>query len=85
METLLNFLKKYSDVDIAFIEDFIAIQEGDKTHEPYKIDLEFIAKWLNTKKGKLKETLLDSYNENIDYILLSVRESKRERADIIRK
>ena len=70
MESLLDFLKKYSDVDITFIRDFIEIQNGDKTHEPFKIDLDVITKWLDARKDHIKETLVDSYIENIDYIVL---------------
>jgi len=70
MESLLDFLKKYSDIDIEFIKYFIRIQEGDKTHDPFKIDLDVISKWLNTPKGNLKDTLIESYKKNIDYVLL---------------
>ena len=71
-EALLDFLKKYSDVDLNFIKEFIEIQEADYTHAPFNIDIELVAKWLKSKKGKLKETLLSSYTENIDFISLSV-------------
>lgn len=71
MNDLLNFLKIHSDVDIPFIEDFVAIQKGDQTHAPFKIDLEIMAKWLSTSKGHLKETLVHSYKEHIDYIILT--------------
>jgi hypothetical protein len=37
---------------------------------PYNIDLDLVAKWLNTKKGKLKETLLLSYEKDVDYIII---------------
>lgn len=71
MDPLLEFLKKHSSVDIDFIEDFLKISEGDRTHDPFKIDLDIMAKWLNSTKGHLKDTLVDSYKENIDYILLT--------------
>lgn len=76
MNSLLEFLKKYSDVDIPFIQDFVAVQEGDKTHAPFKIDLEMMAKWLKTLKGALKKTLMETYKKDIDYIILTPR-SKR--------
>lgn len=53
MNDLLNFLKIHSDVDIPFIEDFVAIQKGDQTHAPFKIDLEIMAKWLRTFKRNI--------------------------------
>ena len=33
------------------------------------IDLDKIAKWMNTRKSDLKETLINSYKQNIDYII----------------
>ena len=72
MEELLDFLKKYSDIDVEFIRDFIRIRQGDKTHDPFRIDLDIMTKWLNSRKADLKSTLLVSYIENIDYILLRV-------------
>ena len=44
MESLLDFCKKYSDVDIKFIRDFIRIQQGDKARDPFKINLEIVTK-----------------------------------------
>lgn len=72
MEPLLNFLKKYSDVEIQFIRDFMNIQESDRIRYPFNIDLEIVAKWLQTRKGDLKETLIKSYEEKIDYIILNI-------------
>jgi hypothetical protein len=79
MESLLDFLKKYSDVDTAFIGDFIDIQNGDKTHEPFKIDLDVVAKWLNTRKDDLKDTLKNSYVENVNYLVIRVDPGQRKR------
>lgn len=70
MESLLDFLHKYSDVDIEFIRDFIRIQQGDKSRDPFKINLEIVAKWLDTRKEKLKKTLKKTYHKDIDYIVL---------------
>jgi hypothetical protein len=70
MEELLQFLKKYSDVDVEFIQQFISIQKGDNLHVPFTIDLDLVSKWLKTKKDKLKKTLNKSYIVNIDFILL---------------
>jgi hypothetical protein len=57
MNNLLDFLKKHSDIDAAFIKDFIDISEGDKTHDPFKIDLDVMTKWLDTRKGDLKDKI----------------------------
>lgn len=67
---LFEFLKLNSDVDVPFIEDFIRIQKEDTTHDPFKIDLETMAKWLKARKGHLKETLVYTYTENIDYMVI---------------
>ena len=71
MDELINFLSRYSDIDVPFIKDFIQIREGDKLHYPFTIDLDIIVGWLKTNKWKLKATLLKTYRENIDYILLN--------------
>jgi phage anti-repressor protein len=78
MSSLLDFLKKYSDVDVKFIEDFIKIQEGDKTHDPFKIDLEVMAKWFKTRKEDIKRILVKSYTKNVDYILLRTTAHKEK-------
>ena len=70
MEDLFPFLKKYSDVDVDFIKKFIEIRNGDKVHAPFSIDLNIVAEWLKTRKEDIKKTLVKSYTEGIDYILL---------------
>jgi len=63
MKSLLNFLKKYSDIDAGFIEEFLDIREGDKTHDPFRVDLDIVTKWLKTDKDNLKKTLeISSYS-----------------------
>jgi len=65
---LIEFLKKYSNISNKFIEDFFSLYDINNNNE-FIINLENIAKWLNTKKGDLKETLKNSYHLNIDYII----------------
>jgi len=55
---------------LEFIREFIEIRKGDGLHEPFKVDLDIMTKWLDTRKDKLKETLMTSYKEDIDYIVL---------------
>lgn len=76
MEGLLDFLQKYSDVDIAFIGNFLEIRQGDHTYAPFSIDLDIVANWLKTEKGKLKKTLIKTYTKNIDYISLSLEDKR---------
>ena len=71
------FLKKFSTLNNDFIDDFYNIYDIDKNHiNDYPINIEIIAKWLNTQKGKLKETLLNTYTKNIDYKISKEKEGK---------
>ena len=65
---LADFLKKYSNISNKFIDDFFGLYEVNNKNI-FIIDLENVVKWLNTKKGKIKETLINSYKINIDYII----------------
>lgn len=67
----VNFLKKYSTIPNHFIDDFYQIFDVDNSNNingKFKIDLDLCAKWLNSRKGNIKDTLINSYHENIDYI-----------------
>lgn len=65
---LADFLKKYSNISNKFIDDFFGLYDVNNKNI-FIIDLENVVKWLNTKKGKIKETLINSYKINIDYII----------------
>ena len=79
MEDLLVFLKKYSDIDLDFIKKFIEIRNNKNLHFPFSIDLDIVSAWLKTRKGLLKKTLINSYFENIDFIIL--KSEKKERTN----
>ena len=65
-----DFLKKYSNLNDEFIDDFNNIYEfNENNNNDYLIDLDIVSKWLETRKRKLKETLIKSYNKNIDYVI----------------
>ena len=65
-----DFLKKYSNLNDEFIDDFYNIYEfNENNNSDYMIDLDIVSKWLDTRKRKLKETLVKSYNKNIDYVV----------------
>ena len=72
--TLEDFLVSHSQINKTFIYDFFMIQKigKDSQYKPFIMDLELIAKWLDTKKGDLKDTLKTSYIENIDYRVFRV-------------
>jgi superfamily II DNA or RNA helicase len=56
-------------VDINFIDDFIHIYNIENDYN-FSINIDIIAKWLNTNKSDLKDTLINSYKEQIDYKII---------------
>jgi len=67
---LKDFLKKYSTIPNRFIDDFYGMFQLDTDIEnKFKIDLDLVAKWLSCRKGNLKDTLIHSYEENIDFTI----------------
>lgn len=68
---LRDFLLTHSNIDKKFILDFFDIRTNYNVNaqKPFIINLEIVSLWLGTKKYKLKETLVKSYNKNQDYIL----------------
>lgn len=67
MITLKDFLKKYSNISNKFIDDFFSLYDLNTTDDDFIIDIDILADWLNVHKRSLKDTLLDSYEKNIDY------------------
>ena len=69
--TLEDFLLSHSTINQFFIYEFFSIQKigKDSKNKPFIMDLEIVARWLDTTKGDLKETLKKSYIKNIDYIV----------------
>jgi len=43
-------------------------------YKPFCIDLEDIVFWLDTRKDYIKDTLINSYSENIDYCYIDNKE-----------
>ena len=78
MEDILKYLEKFTTIDVPFIEEFLKISEGDGLHDPFNIDIEMMAKWLNMRKGHIKDTLIESYKEKIDYLLLPASRKQDE-------
>jgi phage anti-repressor protein len=66
---LVTFLKTHTKISNIFIEDFFGMYDANFVNT-FSINLEKVAKWFNTKKGKLKDTLLYSYKEDIDYKII---------------
>jgi len=65
-----SFLKKYSNVDNKFVNDFFSLYKADTNSTDHVIDLDVVAKYLYCQKQHLIQTLKDSYVENIDYKIL---------------
>ena len=72
-----EFLKKFSTLNNNFIDDFYNIYDPDKNLlNDFSINIDTIAKWINTRKRKLKETLVNTYTKNIDYTITKEKEGK---------
>ena len=69
---LENFLIKNSNISKKFITDFFGFQKKTlyTKYEPFTIDLEDIAFWLETRKADIKELLTNNYSKNLDYIII---------------
>jgi hypothetical protein len=65
----------FSTLNNNFIDDFHNIYELNDNND-FIINLDIITKWLDSKKGKLKETLIRTYNKNIDYIITKEKSGK---------
>ncbi len=66
---LIEFLKTYSKINNNFIDDFFGLYNLNDKYN-FAINLEYIAKWMKTNKSDLKETLVNSYKEKIDYKII---------------
>jgi phage anti-repressor protein/predicted GIY-YIG superfamily endonuclease len=65
---ITEFLKKFSFIDETFINEFYTFYDEGKSEYDYTINLELIAKWLDVKKGHLKDLLKSNFILNEDYI-----------------
>lgn len=65
---LVNFLKKYSKISNAFIDDFFGLYDFSNKYA-FSVDLDKLVKWLKTQKDGIKRTLSTSYIKDVDYII----------------
>lgn len=79
MDTLQNYLKKFSTIDDKFIDDFFSLYKYDTKEDEFVINLDVLAKWLDAIKGSIKETLTKSYTKDIDYKVSRIKEGKNGR------
>jgi len=66
---LITFLKTYTKINNEFINDFFGLYNAKDKYN-FSINLENIAKWMKTNKSDFKETLVNSYKENLDYKII---------------
>lgn len=64
-----NFLEKYSDVPLGFIDDFFDISKEEYVDNEFEINLEVVSNWLGTRKDNLKKILIDNFEEQYDYVI----------------
>jgi len=65
---LITFLKTHTKINNEFIDDFFGLYDSKDKYN-FTINIDSIAKWFNMTVGHIKDTLLYSYIENIDYII----------------
>jgi hypothetical protein len=66
---IIEFLKTHTKINNDFIDDFFGLYKPEDKYN-FSINLENIAKWMNSNKSDLKETLVNSYKENLDYKII---------------
>ena len=66
---LIDFLKTYTKINNDFIDDFFGLYESKDKYN-FSINIHVIAKWFNMTVGHIKDTLLYSYKEKIDYKII---------------
>lgn len=72
-EDLETFLINRSKINKKFILDFFGFQKKIiyKNNTSFIIDLDDVSYWLDAKKGHLKDTLIESYNKLVDYMIIN--------------
>lgn len=66
---LKAFLKKYSSISNAFIDDFFSLYDTSSTSQSFVINFDVVATWLKIRKGDLKRALVSNYIKNTDYTI----------------
>ena len=73
MESLQDYLKKFSLINKKFIDDFFSLYKYDTKDTEFVIDLEVLTDWLGAAKATIKDTLKKSYSKNIDYTVKVIK------------
>lgn len=64
-----DFIKRYSDVPIGFIDDFFNIAKIEYNHNELIINFDIVVKWLDVRKENLKRLLVGNFENNYDYVI----------------
>ena len=72
-----EFLKTYSNIDNIFIDEYLKIYDINNDNDIFIVNLENIAIFLETPKGDLKKTLINSYELNKDYVIKKIMTNRR--------
>jgi hypothetical protein len=67
--SLQQYLKTYTTVSNKFIDDFFSLYNFETSNTDFVINLDKVAIWLNSQKKNIKETLVATYQEGIDYTI----------------
>ena len=73
MDNLQEFLKKYSNISNKFIDDFFGLCTVETASDEFIVDLDVLSSWLDAQKCHLKETLMRTYKEDIDYTVQKIK------------
>lgn len=66
---MIEFLKTHTKINNEFIDDFFGLYDSKDKYD-FSINIDAVAKWFDMTPGHIKETLLYSYKEKIDYITM---------------
>jgi hypothetical protein len=71
LSNIRDFIKKYSSLPDAFVNDFYNIANDDENNNDYDtiINFDIVVKWLNNTKSNLKRMLIENFKKNIDFVI----------------
>ena len=69
---MIKYIKNHADIPHEIIDDFFELYKLNDPNDKYNfsINVDAIAKWFNMRIGHIKETLVNSYKEKIDYKII---------------
>lgn len=70
-----DFVIKFTTVNKTFAYEFLKFHTINTKQSDFVIDLDTVTVWLDTKKSRLKTTLINSYIRNVDYQVVRKKRS----------